>query len=104
LEIFQTTKTFPKEELYSLTDQIRKSSRSVPSNIAEAWRKRKYPKSFVSKLIDSIAEESATEVWLNFSKDLKYINNEKQLYFINKYDEVARMLNSIIEQPEKFCY
>lgn len=104
LEIFQTTKTFPREELYSLTDQIRRSSRSVPSNIAEAWRKRKYPKSFVSKLIDSIAEESETEVWLDFSKDLNYINNEKHLYFISKYDEVARMLNSMIEQPEKFCH
>jgi len=67
LEIFELTKKFPKEEVYSLTDQIRRSSRSVPSNIAEAWRKRKYPKSFVSKLIDSLAEESETEVSLDFS-------------------------------------
>lgn len=104
LEIFQITKTFPKEELYSLTDQIRRSSRSVPSNIAEAWRKRKYPKSFISKLIDSIEEESETEVWLDFSKDMNFINIEKHSYFINKYDEVARMLNSMIEQPEKFCH
>jgi len=67
LEIFEITKGFPKEEMYSLTDQIRRSSRSVPSNIAEAWRKRKYPKSFISKLIDSLAEESETEVSLDFS-------------------------------------
>ncbi len=87
LEIFQITKGFPKEELYSLTDQIRRSSRSVSANISEAWRKRKYPKYFVSKLIDCLAEESETVVWLHFS-----------------YDEIARMLNSMIENPEKFCH
>jgi len=103
LEIFGMTKSFPKEELFALTDQIRRSSRSVPANIAEAWRKRKYPKSFVSKLIDSLAEESETEVWLDYSKDLKYINEEKYLYFIENYDEVARMLSSMINNPDKFC-
>ncbi|MHB2149516.1 four helix bundle protein [Calditrichota bacterium LG25] len=104
LEIFDLTKNFPKEELYSLTDQIRRSSRSVPANIAEAWRKRKYPKSFVSKLIDSLSEESETEVWLDYSKDLNYMTKEKYKYFIQKYDEVARMLSSMIENPQKFCY
>jgi len=104
LEIFNITKNFPKEELYSLTDQIRRSSRSVPANIAEAWRKRKYPKSFVSKLVDSLGEESETEVRLDFSKDLKYINSEKHKYFIDKYDEVARMLSAMISNPEKFCF
>ena len=103
LEIFQISKDFPKEEKYSLTDQIRRSSRSIPSNIAEAWRKRKYRKYFVSKLIDSIAEESETEVWLDFSRDLNYIDNAKHDFFLSKYDEVARMLNSMIEHPEKFC-
>ena len=104
LEIFEITKKFPKEELYSLTDQIRRSSRSVPSHIAEAWRKRKYPKSFISKLIDSLSEESETEVSLDFSKDLSYISKEKHLYFIEKYDEVARMLTSMINKPDKFCH
>ena len=89
LEIFQISEDFPKEEKYSLTDQIRRSSRSVPSNLAEAWRKRKYRKYFVSKLIDSIAEESETEVWLDFSRDLNYIDNAKHEYFLSKYDEVA---------------
>ena len=103
LEIFQISKDFPKEEKYSLTDQIRRSSRSIPSNIAEAWRKRKYRKHFVSKLVDSIAEESETEVWLDFSRDLNYIDNAKHDFFLSKYDEVARMLNSMIEHPEKFC-
>ena len=104
LEIFEITKVYPKEELYSLTDQIRRSSRSVPANIAEAWRKRKYPKSFVNKLTDSLAEESETEVWLDFSKDLNYIMPEKYKYFIEKYDEVARMLFSMIDNPDKFCH
>jgi four helix bundle protein len=104
LEIFEITKKFPKEELYSLTDQIRRSSRSVPSNIAEAWRKRKYPKSFVSKLIDSLAEESETEVWLDYSKDLNYIDVECFKYFNEKYDKVARMLSSMIDNPGKFCH
>jgi four helix bundle protein len=71
LEIFEITKEYPKEELYSLTDQIRRSSRSTPSNIAEAWRRRRYPKSFVNKLTDSLTEESETEVWLDFSKRFK---------------------------------
>jgi len=104
LEIFEITKGFPKEELFSLTDQIRRSSRSVPSNIAEAWRKRKYPKAFVNKLTDSLAEESETEVSLDFSKDLNYLNKEKHCYFNEKYDEVARMLCSMIDNPDKFCH
>lgn len=104
LEIFEITKSFPKEELYSLTDQIRRSSRSIPGNIAEAWRKRKYLKSFTSKLTDSFAEESETEVWLDFSKDLNYITIEKYELFIKKYDEVARMLSSMIDNPDKFCH
>ena len=65
VEIFEITKTFPKEEKYALVDQIRRSSRSVPANIAEAWSRRRYPKSFVNKLIDSLGEESETEVWLD---------------------------------------
>jgi len=103
LEIFEITKSFPKEEKYSLTDQIRRSSRSIPSNIAEAWRKRIYVKSFVSKLIDSYGEEGETEVWLDMSKDLGYITIEKHRYFIDKYTEVSKMLYSMIQHPEKFC-
>ncbi|HVO75000.1 MAG TPA: four helix bundle protein [Ignavibacteriaceae bacterium] len=104
LEIFDLTKNFPKEELYNLTDQIRRSSRSVPSNIAEAWRRRKYPKAFVNKLTDSLAEESETEVTLDFSLDLNYINKESHDYLLQKYDEVARMLCSMIDNPDKFCH
>ena len=104
MKVFHISKRFPSEEKYSLTDQIRRSSRSVPSNIAEAWRKRRYPKHFISKLTDSLAEESEIEVWLDYSKDLKYIGKEEHDYFIAKYDEVARMLVSMIDNPDKFCH
>ena len=104
MEIFEITKTFPKEEKYSLVDQIRRSSRSVPANIAEAWVKRKYPKSFVSKLLDSLAEEAETEVWLDMSQDSKYIDNQLHISLLERYLEVAKMLSSMINTPEKFCH
>ncbi len=103
LEIFELSKAFPKEEKYSLTDQIRRSSRSVPTNITEAWYKRIYPKSFVSKLIDAAGEAGETEVWIDFSFSHSYIDKEKQAYFLEKYNELNKMLNSMINQPEKFC-
>jgi four helix bundle protein len=103
MEIFEITKSFPKEEKYSHVDQIRRSSRSIPSNIAEAWVKRKYPKSFISKLLDSLAEEAETEVWIDMSKDCKYIDDQLHNSLLEKYQEVAKMLNSMINTPEKFC-
>jgi len=103
MEIFEITKEFPKEEKYSLVDQIRRSSRSVPANIAEAWVKREYPKSFVSKLLDSLAEEAETEVWIDMSKDSKYINDQLHFSLIERYQEIAKMLSSMINSPEKFC-
>jgi four helix bundle protein len=103
MEIFEITKSFPKEEKYSLVDQIRRSSRSVPANIAEAWVKRKYPKSFISKLLDSLAEEAETEVWIDMSKDCKYIDDQLHNSLLERYQEVAKMLNSMINTPEKFC-
>jgi four helix bundle protein len=103
MDIFEISKTFPNEEKYSLVDQIRQSSRSVPSNIAEAWAKRKYPKSFVSKLLDSLAEEAETEVWIDISKDCKYIDDQLHNSLLERNQEVAKMLNSMINTPEKFC-
>jgi four helix bundle protein len=103
MEVFEITKSFPKEEKYSLVDQIKRSSRSVPSNIAEAWVKRKYPKSFVSKLLDSLAEEGETEVWIDMSKDCKYIDVELHNSLLERYTEVAKMLSSMINTPDKFC-
>ena len=103
MEIFEITKGFPKEEKYSLTDQIRRSSRSVTTNISEAWSKRIYIKSFVHKLSDALGEEFETEVWLNYSKDCKYINESVYQTFISEYDEVRKMLISMIHNPDKFC-
>ncbi len=103
MEIFKLTKTFPKEEKYSLTDQIRRSSRSITANIAEAWARRTYIKSFVSKLSDSLGEEYETENWLEYSKDCKYMNEANHSTLMKGYDEVRKMLISMMNNPEKFC-
>lgn len=102
MDIFEITKSFPKEEKYSLVDQIRRSSRSVPTNISEAWKKRLYPKMFVSKIIDAAGEAGETEVWLDFSKDAGYISSEKYGDLYSRYEEVNRMLYGMIEKKEKF--
>ena len=103
MEIFDITKTFPKEEKYSLSDQILRSSRSVTSNIAESWAKRIYPKHFISKLTDALGEELETENWLDYSKDCKYIDIETYNKLLDGYDEVRKMLIAIINNPNKFC-
>ena len=103
MEIFEISKTFPKEEKYSLTDQIRRSSRSVTSNISEAWARKRYVKSFVSKLTDSLGEEFETETWLDYSRDCQYITVQKHTEFIEGYGEVRKILISIINSPEKWC-
>ena len=103
LDIHEITKTFPKEEKYSLTDQIRRSSRSVPANLAEAWKKRRYEKAFISKVIDCTGEAGETEVWLDFSKDFGCISSEKYDDLMDRYDEVNRMLYGMVEKAEKFC-
>ena len=102
LEVHNVTKSFPKEEKYSLTDQIRRSSRSVPANLAEAWKKRRYEKAFISKLIDCAGEAGETEVWLDFAKDFGYLNESKHKELMNKYDEVNRMLFSMVKKANKF--
>lgn len=103
IKITEMTKNFPKEEKYVLVDQIRRSSRSVPANIAEAWARRRYVKSFVAKLIDSYGEELETEVWLDMSLDYKYITAELHSELSNNYSEVRKMLIYMIEHPEQFC-
>lgn len=102
LEIYNLTKTFPREEIYSLTDQIRRSSRSVCTNIGEGYRKRKYPKHFSSKMTDADGECSETLIWLDFAKDCKYLPeiDHKRLY--EKYLEIGKMLGSMALSPEKF--
>ncbi len=102
MEIFEVSKTFPKEERYSLTDQIRRSSRAVCSCIAEAYRKRDYPAYFVSKSSDGDMENSETQVWLDFSFACNYINDIKHQDLISKSEEVGKMLNHMVEHPEKY--
>ena len=103
MEIFEITNKFPSAEKYSLTDQIRRSSRSVTSNIAEAWSKKNYIKYFTSKLSDSLGEEFETEVWIDYSKDCKYISLEKHKHLLDGYEEVRKILISIMNNPNKFC-
>ena len=103
MEIFEISKSFPKEEKYSLTDQIRRSSRSITSCIAESWAKRRYEKAFVSKLTDSLGEEYETECWLDYTNDSKYIHIETHERILSEYDEVRKMLISMINNPEKWC-
>lgn len=100
--IFQTTKTFPKEEVYSLTDQIRRSSRSVSVNIAEATRKRRYEKHFISKLTDNDAENSETQSWLEYAHACEYINKEKFVFLTEKSIEVGKLLNYMMNNLNKF--
>jgi four helix bundle protein len=102
MAIFKISKSFPQEEKYSLTDQIRRSSRSVAANIAEAYRKRRYPNHFISKLTDSDAENSETNVWLNFSLECEYINLETFNDLNNQTIEIGRLINYMINNPGKF--
>lgn len=102
MEIFEVSKSFPKEETYSLTDQIRRSSRSVCANIAESYRKRVYPKHFHSKLTDSDAENSETQTWLEFAYACKYINENTFNELTEKNKEVGKLINYMLLNPTKF--
>ena len=104
MEIFEITKGFPKEEMYSLTDQIRRSSRSVSGNIAEAFRKRKYPKSFVSKLSDSEGEAAETQVWLDYALNCKYIGDTQHTFLHEKYDHILGMLVKMSLNPNNWSF
>lgn len=102
MKVFVLTKTFPKEEKYSLTDQIRRSSRSVSANIAEAYRKRLYPKHFISKLTDSDAENAETQTWLLFALHCEYLTQNDYNQLKNETDEVGKLINYMINNPKKF--
>ena len=102
MEIFSITKDFPKEERYSLTDQIRRSSRSVCANLAEAYRKKIYLANFVLKITDCDAENSETSVWIDFSKACNYISVEQHDLFISHNQEIGRLLNQMRSNPEKY--
>ncbi len=102
MEIFNESKSFPKEECDSLTDQIRRSSRSVATNIAEGYRKRRYPNMFVSKMADADSEGAETQVWLDFALDCGYLTQDRHNALIIGYEDVGKMLGSMIATPEKF--
>ncbi|RPJ24075.1 MAG: four helix bundle protein [Chloroflexi bacterium] len=103
LEIFRLTKRFPREETYSLTDQIRRSSRSAGAQIAEAWAKRRYEKHFVSKLTDSDGEQQETQHWIETALDCEYISQEEANALLEKCTEIGRLLGGIIAKAEQFC-
>ncbi|HET7212200.1 MAG TPA: four helix bundle protein [Terriglobia bacterium] len=102
MEIFNLSKTFPQEERYSLTSQIRRSSRSVAANIAEGFRKRQYPSMFASKLADSDAEATETQVWLDFAHGCGYLPGEVRKRLTVGFEELGKMIGSMIRNPGKF--
>jgi four helix bundle protein len=102
MKIFEISKRFPKEEIYSLTDQVRRSSRSVCSSLAEAHRKRLYPAHFISKVSDSDMENAETQTWLQFALACKYITQSEHDELLNLSEEAGRLLSHMIHNPEKY--
>ena len=103
MEIFHLSKHFPRKEVYSLTDQIRRSSRSVAANLAEGFRKRRYPNMLVNKLTDCDGEATETQVWLDFAFDCGYLSKENRDHLTNGYEEVGRMLSGMMANPRRFA-
>jgi four helix bundle protein len=102
-EILKLTKLFPKEEMFSLTDQIRRSSRSIGANISEAWAKRRYEKHFISKLTDADGEQMETQHWIETALDCEYIEQKTSVQLIEKCLEIGRMLGGMMDKAEMFC-
>ncbi|MEO6346353.1 MAG: four helix bundle protein [Aquaticitalea sp.] len=102
MAIFNLSKSFPKEEVYSLTDQIRRSSRSVLANIAEAYRKRRYPRHFISKLTDADGENSEIIVWLEYAFACEYFNRDNYGKLLKEGEEIGKLINYMINNPDKF--
>lgn len=102
-EIFEVSKKFPKEEMYSLTDQVRRSSRSIGAQIAEAWAKRRYEKHFTSKLTDADGEQQETQHWIETATDCSYISMDTANNLLSQYASIGKMLNSMISKSSSFC-
>jgi four helix bundle protein len=102
-EIFETSKRFPKEERYALTDQIRRASRSIGANLAEAWQKRRYVAHFVSKLTDADGEQAETQHRLDTAIACNYFSKEEQEALLVKCSRIGQMLGTMMARPEKFC-
>jgi four helix bundle protein len=102
-EIFETTRSFPREESYSLTDQVRRSSRSIGAQVAEAWAKRLYEKHFISKLTDADGEQFETQHWIETAEDCGYLTPERSLALLDQCREIGRLLGSMINKASLFC-
>ncbi len=102
MNIHELTKTFPTEEKYSLTDQVRRSSRSVCANIAEAWRKRRYRAAFIAKLSDAESEACETQVWLEFARNCGYLDDEASEGLHQEYEIIMRQLMNMVQNVEKW--
>ena len=103
MEIFELSSTFPREELYSLTDQIRRSSRSVCANLAEAWRKRRYKAVFINKLTDAGQEAAETQTWLEFALACNYMEKQAYEQLFNNYEEIFAMMYGMENKVDTFC-
>jgi four helix bundle protein len=101
--IFELTNRFPREETYSLTDQLRRASRSIGAQIAEAWAKRRYRRSFVAKLTDALGEQMETEHWIQVAASCGYLGPDNAKVLLDDLDEVGRMLHSMIDKAGLFC-
>ncbi len=102
MQVFEDSKTFPKGEMYSLTDQVRRSSRSVAANITEAWRKRRYEAAFISKLNDAETEAAETQTWLLFAHRCGYLSEERRAILTDEYEQIIRMLVSMAVNAKKW--
>ena len=102
MKIFELTKTFPQEEKYSMVDQMRRSSRSVCSNIGEAWRKRRYKAAFIAKLSDAESEACETQVWIEFAKRYKYLEDQICDEMDKEYDQIIGQIVRMINEADKW--
>ena len=102
MDLFERSKFFPKEETYSLTDQLRRSSRSVCICLLEAWRKKRYPAHFVAKVTDSDMENAETSGWIDFAKACSYIDSITQTRLLSRNEEIGRLLHHMIHHPERY--
>ena len=103
MRIFEISKSFPNEEKYSMTDQMRRSSRAVIANLAEAYCKRRYEAHFISKLTDADMENYETQTWLNFALECKYISDENHSDLIEIAEEIGRLIEHMIKNPERYA-
>ncbi len=101
--VFELSKTFPKEESYSLTDQIRRAARSIGAQIAEAWGKRRYERHFVSKLTDADSEQLESQHWTDLAFDCGYLTKEQSDHLLDQLSEIGRMLHSMVSKADQFC-